>query len=571
MFYKIKKYSVSLCIIFALRMDYELLNKLPVWCKREGVGFAILCGGSRSAPLTLSLSGYSEIKCIAANDERSAGFIALGIAKATGNPAIIVTTSGSAVANLYPAVVEAFYQQIPLLIFTADREPHAADRFDGQAIEQQQLFGKHIKGFFQMPLNIADPVVFHYNVHEAFKILQTGKPGPIHINFPFKEPFYPTKYPFVYHDAEPILYNSVLKPSHHQTSIRIEEFPQLKTVWNNTSKKLLVCGFDAGKYYDTEQIYQFAKHHQIPVITDITSNVPSNLTHTDLLIRNIEDGDLFAPNLVITIGGNHTSKILKNYIHSLPISHRWHISPFAVEHDFFGTPTEHIITHTFFADTDFDLKEQEIYNHAWQTHNHKGAETFNNFIKTISFHELVAVKTIIESIPADSVLHIANSMAVRWANMIGNKNNIAVHVNRGTSGIDGCTSTAVGMAIAQPQKQHFLITGDMAFQYDNNAFFNNNIPDNLTVIILNNQGGNIFKLIDGPTADMPVEKYFSNNHGLTFEYMAKHFGIDYVQLHNLDELTAFLQRKYKKVNIAEIFFNTENYKSVFDLYKNLKF
>ena len=560
---------------FCKPMDYELLNKLPVWCKNEGFDFAIVCGGSRSAPLTLSLSGYDQIKCIAASDERSAGFIALGIAKATQKPVIIVTTSGSAVANLYPAVVEAFYQNIPLFIFTADREPNAAKYFDGQAIEQQEIFGKHVQGFFQMPLNISDPVIFQYNIHEAFKILETGKPGPMHINFPFKEPFYPANYPFVYDSLLQIQNKRMLKPlpsgeagRGHHTQLS----DKLKTIWNNASKKLIICGFDSNKYYNSEQVNNFAEYHQIPIIADITSNIKTDLVHSDLLIRNIYDTNLFAPDLIITIGGNHTSKVLKNHIQALNLSHHWHISPFAVGRDFFGVPTENRITNEFLDKDSFDLNtEQHNYYNTWQNHNKKGIEPFENFIENISFHELGAVKTIIDNIPFGSVLHLANSMAVRWANIIGNKNNLDIYCNRGTSGIDGCTSTALGMAIAQPTKQHFLITGDMAFQYDNNAFFNNDIPDNLTILILNNHGGNIFKLIDGPTDNMPIEKYFTNKHGLTFEYLAKHFGVDYVQLINNSEIETFLHRKLKKANIAEVLFTCENYIAIFDQYQNFKF
>ncbi len=554
---------------FCKPMDYELLNKLPVWCKNEGIDFAILCGGSRSAPLTLSLSGYDQIQCIAASDERSAGFIALGIAKATQKPVIIVTTSGSAVANLYPAVVEAFYQNIPLLIFTADREPNATEYFDGQAIQQEYIFGKHVKGFFQMSINISDPAIFHYNIHEAFKILAADKPGPLHINFPFKEPFYPKHYPFIYDSVEQTQNKKVLKPSH---TLDIERQAHLKNIWNNTQKKLIICGFDSGKYYSSEQVNQFAKHHQIPIIADITSNINTDLVHSDLLIRNIYDTNLFAPDLIITIGGNYTSKVLKNYIHTANVPHHWHISHFAVGLDFFGVPTENRITNEFLDKDSFDLNtEQHNYYNTWQNHNKKGIETFEKFIESISFHELSAVKTIIDNIPSGSVLHLANSMAVRWANIIGNNNNLDIYCNRGTSGIDGCTSTAIGMAIAQPDKHHYLITGDMAFQYDNNALFNNDVPDNLTILILNNHGGNIFKLIDGPTDNMPIEKYFTNKHGLTFEYLAKHFEIDYVRLINISEINTFFSRNFKKIYVAEIIFSTENYITIFDQYKNLKF
>ncbi len=560
---------------FCNLMDYHLLNKLPVWCKNEGVDFAIVCGGSRSAPLTLSLSGYNHIKCIAANDERSAGFMALGIAKATQKPVIIVTTSGSAVANLYPAVVEAFYQNIPLLIFTADREPFASEHFDGQAIEQQYIFGKHVKGFFQMPVNISDPVIFQYNIHEAFKILYSEIPGPIHINFPFQEPFYPSSYPFVYDES--IANKSTLNNPHDTPLPSGEAGRGLKPIWNTTSKKLIICGFDSGRYYDTEQINQFAKHHQIPIIADITSNIQTSLYHTDLLIRNIPDQDLFKPDLVITIGGNHTSKVLKQYIQSAAAPHHWYISPFAIAHDFFKVPTVNIITKDFLNCNDFDSgavglnAEQQTYYNTWQNHNNKGKEIFDTFSKSIGYHELGVIKSMMENIPVGSVVHLANSMAVRWANIIGNKNNLEIYCNRGTSGIDGCTSTALGMAIAQPHKQHFLITGDMAFQYDCNAFFNNDIPDNLTILILNNHGGNIFKLIEGPTAEMPIEKYFANKHGLSFEYLAKHFRADYVNLNGNLELEIFLQRKFEKINIAELIFSDENYITVFDQYKNLKF
>ncbi len=550
-------------------MDYDILNKLPVWCKSQGVEFAILCGGSRSAPLTLSFGGYNEIRCIAANDERSAGFIALGLAKASKKPVVIVTTSGTAVANLYPAAAEAFYQNIPLLIFTADREPNAALHFDGQAINQENIFGKQVKGFFQMPVNITDSNLFNTNMLAAFELLYDGKPGPVHINFPFIEPFYPADYPFVYDNfIVPKLYK-ITEPPYSTTNSVIDE---LQPIWDYTQKKLLVCGFGSDNNYDKKQIYDFAKHHKIPVIADVTSNIVTDLYHTDLLIRNIQDIDLFAPDLVITIGGNHTSKVLKNYIQTTNYFHHWHISPFATEYDFFEKPIENTICTNFLVKEAFEINvSQQDYYNVWQEHSNKGKEAFNTFIKNISWHELVVVKNIMENIPVGAVVHLANSMAVRWANIIGNPQKFEIYCNRGTSGIDGCNSTALGMAMAQPHKQHFLITGDMAFQYDSNAFFNNDIPPNLAILILNNNGGNIFKLIDGPTAIMPLEKYFANKHGLTFEYLAKHFGLDYVQLNNHTELETHLYRKFKKTSIAEIIFSAENYKAVFDQYKNLKF
>ena len=177
-------------------MNFTIINDLVERCAEKGIRHAVLCPGSRSAPLTLAFARNKKIKCWTISDERSAGFIGMGMAQQTKTPVVLVCTSGSAAYNFSPAVAEAWFQQIPLIIFTADRPKEWIDQFDGQTIRQAELYGRHVKKYVELPQDYTHPDSEWYAnrvVNEVINLAQSGQKGPVHINVPFREPLYPSR------------------------------------------------------------------------------------------------------------------------------------------------------------------------------------------------------------------------------------------------------------------------------------------------------------------------------------------------------------------------------------------
>ncbi|MBC8109462.1 MAG: 2-succinyl-5-enolpyruvyl-6-hydroxy-3-cyclohexene-1-carboxylic-acid synthase [Verrucomicrobia bacterium] len=554
---------------------HETIRDIIEICYQRGIENFVICPGSRSAPLTLALARHPHLKTLVIGDERAAAFTALGMALQSKKTVGLVCTSGTAVLNFAPAVAEAFFQEIPLLILTADRPNEWIAQQDGQTLYQNQVYGKNVKTSLEIPADFVheDTVWFAQRVvNEAITLTQTSPKAPVHINIPLREPLYPKPdEKFVYNNNVKIINTLASKPTLEKTA-----WDEVFEIWEDADKCLIVAGqqdFDGSLAKNLQKIQE---EWEIPVIGDIISNLhhlPEIIKHQDLLLMQTDENLLqqLQPDLLITFGKSLISKHLKTFLRKYKPRYHWHIQPAGVPADTFQTLTHHIpmnptdFFESLFADLDFiryqsgdDSEGNPAYFSLWQQEQLKVKKKFVQTIGSQPFGEFAAVQMVLEKLPENSLLHLANSMAVRYANFISlectAENGVTeVFANRGTSGIDGCTSTAVGAA-RMTKKLVTLITGDMAFFYDRNALWQPQLPDNLRIIILNNHGGGIFRIIDA--GNQPeIDDFFETQNPLTAENTARDFGLEYQSVTNAEELNQALETLFEpseKPKILEI-------------------
>ena len=554
-------------------------------CARKGVTQAILCPGSRCAPLTLAFSNHDNFEVRTISDERSAAFIAHGIAQQLQSPVVLVCTSGSAAYNFAPAVAEAFFQESPLLIFTADRPKEWIDQYDGQTIRQENIFGVHVKKSFSLPEDYDHPDsvwYIHRTINEAINLAKELPRGPVHINVPLREPLYPAK-------NEKITFSKNLKLISVAKSSAVlpkEDFIELQKRLTGFSKTLIVAGQHDFDDALARVLDKFASANQTPVVGDVLSNLhanPSVIRYSDSFLALCEDDVLrsLQPELLITFGKSIISKHTKLFLRKLKPLEHWHVQPAGTPADTFQSLTKTIRCEVkdFFKSLSSEKKEKGFENQKkenflriWQAEEHRTVLSMSTYFSAPIFSELALVKEFISSLPPRCNLHLANSMAVRYANFAGieaGKKGIHVYANRGTSGIDGCTSTAVGHTLCN-EVPNFLITGDMAFFYDRNAFWHNYPLPNLHVLVLNNQGGIIFNIIDGPGNVAERDEFFVTKQKLT----AKHLAIEYDFPYLLVDPAKKIKNGIKdflifggKTKIMEMLSNQEENKKEFEKFK----
>lgn len=518
-------------------MIIQPILDLVAICAKKGIEQAILSPGSRCAPLTLAFARHPDIHARTISDERSAAFIALGIAQQLGQPVALVCTSGSAALNYYPAIAEAFFQQIPLLILTADRPPEWIDQWDGQTIYQQEVFGKHVKKSFEFPNSFDhQEQVWHAGrmVNEAINLAKQFPAGPVHINIPLREPFYPSegeKFEFPAHPRE-------FTPVSSQVQLSEESLKHIKNRLNEVKRLLIVPGQQKPNPQIQGLLDQLSKNKNTVVVTDTISNLQGTHTITlhDHWLSDESHVDQLQPDLVISFGKSVISKSLKQFLRKSEASH-WHIQPGGQTRDTFQHLTRILpcSPQGFLNWLAENLPVQDSgYAKAWMGLDHAANRTLLEAFSGLEFCEFAAINTILKKVPHQSKIHLANSMAVRYVNFLG-KRTQEIYCNRGTSGIDGSNSTAVGCALTTKEPVT-LITGDMAFFYDRNAFWHNYRTPNLRIVLMNNHAGGIFRLIDGPSRQPELEEYFETRQALNASHLAAEYGFDYIKTGSEAEL-----------------------------------
>lgn len=527
---------------------------LAAICARKGVRNFIISPGSRSAPLTVAFARQPELQCRIVMDERAAAFIALGLAQQTGQPVGLVCTSGTAGLNYAPAVTEAFYQRIPLLIFTADRPPEWIDQQDGQTIRQTNLYGSHIRASFQLPVDYSHPdAQWHLEriISEAINTTRWPVPGPVQVNVPLREPLYPSPGAVVQPQPE----RKIIQLQPVQATLPASTWDDLLAGWQRAERKLVVAGLHPYNSQLTAALSAIQQNPKVAVIGDLTANIHQaggrlHLWDMALGTKSSAIWEALAPELLVTFGGQVVSKYLKLFLRKYKPRQHWHIDPAGQAIDTFQSLTRIIPTEAsyFFAHLSRQAQFQatastaETYLDVWLKQEAKAQKQLAAFLAEAPFGEFQAAHQVMQALPEPSRLQLGNSMPVRYANFIGLAGrDIQVNANRGTSGIDGTVSTTVGAALATDQITT-LITGDLAFFYDRNALWHNNVPKNLRLVILNNHGGGIFKLIDGPNnlPDPELTTYFETPHSLNAKNTAADHNCAYYHSTNADELQQHL-------------------------------
>jgi len=519
----------------------KLLAQLVVEkCAQHNITTVIVSPGSRNAPLTIGFTNNNKIKALSIVDERCAAFFALGIAQQTNNPVAVVCTSGSALLNYYPAIAEAFYSHIPLVIISADRPKHMIDIADGQTIRQENVFANHIL----FNANLVDAVnELRHNALEIDKALNISisKKGPVHINVPFDEPLYETTNKLMINDylgdkVRDKQNNSLLA----ETPLNVNELEKFANTWNKSIKKMVLIGVHAPDELLTTQLEHLVKDESVLVLTETTSNIGllKSINNIDQLIIPLTIAELseLQPDILVTIGGMVVSKKIKQFLREFKPTHHWHVSTLNAPNTYYCLSHHFKISPQLFFSQFFFLTKalNSNYQNYWLAYKQKRKNKHQQYLKAIGFSDLKAMESVFNAIPNNYQLQLSNSTVIRYSQLFDINPTLKIFCNRGTSGIDGSTSTAIGAAFSSKNPTVF-ITGDLSFFYDSNALWNKYIPKNFKIILINNSGGGIFKFIPGPTSTNSLN-YFVAPHHLNATHYCKMYGFNYVYASSLKDL-----------------------------------
>ncbi len=524
---------------------------------KKGVRTVIISPGSRNAPLVLAFNRHKNLECLSIIDERCAAFFALGMAQQSRIPTVVVSTSGTAALNFAPAIAEAFYQEIPLIVITADRPVEFIDQAEGQSIRQKNIFSNYVKTSFELPQKASTSDDIWYNdriISEAFNSSVSGKKGPVHINIPFCEP--------LYNHTENIAFHSkIIEIENTLPSLSKSTIEKLLAEWNSFSKKMILTGMLEPDVEINKRLNEISNENNLIVLTETTSNLNGEnfFPCIDKVITSFSDDESksFSADLLVTFGNQIISKKIKSFLRNHAPKAHWHISNSATAPDTFKSLTKIIPVHPAeFLKLIYSSEKKYVndFKTRWQERKIKTENLHQQYISSCPFSDLKVYEYILNSIPDHSNLQMANSSGVRYVQLFEAFKKLSYNANRGTSGIDGCTSTASGAAYFS-KKPTTLVTGDIAFFYDSNALWNNNLPNNLKIIIINNSGGGIFRIIPGSSEVEELEEFFATKHNLTAEHIAKNFNIDYNLCDNEKELKNKLKQLYadeNKISILEI-------------------
>lgn len=536
---------------------------------KSGLTDFVISPGSRSTPLALTIKERSELKSWIVVDERSAAFFALGIAKESKRPVALLCTSGTAAVNYYPAIVEAFHSRVPLVVLTTDRPHELRDIGAPQAIDQIHLYGRHVKYFHEMALPEASPELISYvrrQASRAFFEADTGNKGPVHLNFPFREPLVPdfTLENLPSHDESSArAYTPVIQG---ERKLSAEMLTQLKDLLTRKDRGLIVIGPDQD-LEDQHLIVEFARAWKLPILADPLSQMRAGIFPKevvfdgyDAILREAAVREFLKPDFIIRFGAMPVSKMYLFYLQE-----HGDIPQYVIEAE--GGFREPANVNTSFLHVNPALFCEDLLDEVPQKANgwlrlwrQLNAVVYKHIFLTESpqITEGEVVRAVREVIPQESVLFVANSMAIRDVDSFFTNINKPVRflANRGVNGIDGVTSTALGVATSN--KRVTLIVGDLSFYHDLNALLMAKHYDlDVTIVLINNDGGGIFSFL--PQAEDPkhFESLFGTPLGLDFEPAVKMYGGFYELLKTESELKDSLRKSYERSGLSVLEVQTD--------------
>lgn len=512
----------------------------------HGVRTAYCSPGSRNAPLILALDSTIDIDKHVVVDERSAAFQALGCALVEQKPVLLVCTSGTAVLNYSPAIAEAYYAGVPLIVVSADRPREWIDQDDSQVIRQFGVLQNIVKGSYDIldynglgRCRQVDKWTVNRTVNEAMLKALDGKAGPVHINVQLSDPLGETT-------------ECNYEEERHVNLIRsAESLPAnvLTSLAEDAAKAkiLVVAGFGVPENALNKSLRLFASLPNVAVMAETISNLQgvqpmSEMIDSVLCRMNDADKERLRPDIVISFGGALVSRMLKQYLRSYPPKHHWSIGHTNYFGDCFQSLTEMIDVNpaSFFKQL-YGIVNRKFkifhidYGHDWLNMRTIADKISEDYIMEAPWSDLKAIDYILRHLPLDN-LFVSNGTSVRYSQLIPHKCH-AEYCNRGVSGIDGTTATAVGAANAY-LGDTTLLTGDMSWIYDSGASTLLNVPDDMKVIVIDNMGGGIFRFIKS-TSNLPkdlLDFYFCVDKEPDIESIAEGYGFDVRMAENMKEL-----------------------------------
>lgn len=543
------------------RSSIALAQTVTQLCKLKEIQHIIISPGSRNAPLTISFTQDPYFKTYSIVDERSAGFFGLGIAQQLNRPVALVCTSGSALLNYYPAISEAFYSDIPLIVLSADRPASKIDIGDGQTIRQDHVFDRHIL----YAANLKEDSAMYdgqfaeeqrsYNVFQKENEQQINRAinmaitqsGPVHINIPFEEP--------LYHSVEEqLVFPEVIPPMVDDLQLTTQEVAPYAKIWNSAQKKMVLVGVNAPDEIEPELLEKLGNDASVIVFTETTSNLHHSnfFPNIDKIIAPLEyskDAESYfkelQPEVLLTFGGLVVSKKIKAFLRKYSPKHHWHIDSKKAYDTFFCLERHFKMKPSTFLNVFLQQVESSAVGQQkrWLKVKAQRSVAHKQYVTHLPFSDFSVYQGVLKTIPDHYQLQLSNSSTIRYAQLFQLNDKLQVYCNRGTSGIDGSISTAVGAAVAT-DRPVLMLTGDLSFFYDSNALWNNYLPSNFRLIVINNQGGGIFRILPGDKNTDAFTTYFETKHSLSAKGICETFGVGYQSATNQEELEAQLTEFY---------------------------
>lgn len=466
----------------------------------HGVSQIVISPGSRNTPLIIAASRSGHVQCHYVVDERSAAFVALGIASITGKPVAIICTSGTAVLNYAPAVAEAYYRHLPLIVISADRPQEWIDQDDSQTLRQFEALHNFVKRSYNIPVGDGETNLWYANRMINDAMLQATElefPAPVHINVQLSEPLGETGNA----GNESFRTISVVNP---RADLPVAESRELGRSIASPQKVMIIAGFHAPDKRLNSALAKLSRLPNVVVLTESISNLHSdefiNRIDSTLSILDSRELEEMAPDCVITLGGALVSRHIKQYLRTHAPKCHWHVAKTATTVDCFKCLTMRINMDAgiFFQQLASAMQphtEPCDYARKWRIINQRALSTHQAYLSHAPWSDLKAMEIISNLTPPGWNVQYSNGTAVRYGQLFANGRQHRCDCNRGVSGIDGSTSTAVGAALAYKGNNTLLITGDMSAQYDIGALAFSPMPARLKIIVLNNGGGGIFRFI----------------------------------------------------------------------------
>jgi 2-succinyl-5-enolpyruvyl-6-hydroxy-3-cyclohexene-1-carboxylate synthase len=529
-----------------LLVDELVRRKITTFC---------ISPGSRSTPLTLAAIKRDNIDIIVNIDERASAYYAVGYARATGQAAAVICTSGTATANMYPAVIEACHSRLPMVLLTADRPEELQNIGANQTINQENLYGRYVAASLTIPAPSKDfeAASFLSEIDTALK----NNMVPVHINCRFREPLAPIEQPYDYEQMQEQVDRYRRKSnreSETDSSLNEPNIEEIKSITTKAEKGLIIAGPET-PFRACRGIVELSRKLQWPLIADILSQNRGGsdghfMAHYDLYLDIESVAEKLRPDIVLQVGGLPTSKRLNQFlldskgVEQIKIQdHNIIIDPDRVETRRIVCPPDEFIDR---LNNVVESRTESEYYRLWRDIENRCREYLKGFFDGNNLTESSLAYSLVDLLPARSSLYVSSSMPVRDLDTFLSSVSIdtPVGANRGASGIDGVIASACGFA-AGCERPTTLLIGDLAFLHDLNSLAiaaRSDFP--ITIIVINNNGGGIFNFLPVARLSDQFEKYFATPHGLTFEKAAALFDLPYHNPGNMDDFRAC----YKKTS-----------------------
>ncbi|WP_338777890.1 2-succinyl-5-enolpyruvyl-6-hydroxy-3-cyclohexene-1-carboxylic-acid synthase [Metabacillus sp. FJAT-52054] len=534
----------------------------------QGITDAVISPGSRSTPFAILLAEHPEVRTHLQIDERSAGFYALGMAKRLQRPVALLCTSGTAAANYFPAVVEAHYSNVPLVVLTADRPHELRDVGAPQAINQNELYGSYVKWFTDAAIPEDQPFMHRYArtlAARAYSESAAVPMGPVHLNFPFREPLIPNLgLPFLWREE-----GTREKHARKAQTVSMAAGSEIKRLMESLSgveKGMIVCGEIHGQEYK-EAVAALASATGFPVLPDPLSNMRTGPHSKDMIIENYDSilkdealRERLKPEAVIRLGAMPVSKPLFLMLRDSPEIYQIVVDQNGKWRDPTLAAAEMLsVDEAAFCrelTAEISIRKNNEYALAWKHAN----QIYRNHLPLLDeggdLFEGKAFLKLMELMPDDSQLFVGNSMPIRDADTyfgVTDKN-ITLYANRGANGIDGVVSSSLGVAAAS-KSPTVLVIGDLSFYHDLNGLLGAKLNDlSLTIVLLNNDGGGIFSFLPQSAEEKHFEQLFGTPIGLDYGKAAQLYGAEYSLIHSWEDFASAFKTSagQKGIRIIEV-------------------